>query len=103
MTKQEILSTLKSLKPQYEKDGFEILGLFGSYARDMQTENSDIDILINTTNEFLEKYRGFRVFSKLDEIKNEFKQIFHTDIDFVDKQGLLQRNNDYILSKTIYV
>ena len=103
MTKQEILSTLKSLKPQYEKDGFEILGIFGSYSRDMQTENSDIDILINTTNEFVEKYRGFKAFSKLDEIKNEFKQIFHTEIDFVDKQGLLQRNNNYILNKAIYV
>lgn len=103
MTKREILSILKTLKPQYEKDGFEILGLFGSYVRDTQTENSDIDILINTTNEFLEKYRGFRAFSRLDEIKSEFKQIFNSDIDFVDKQGLLQRKNYYILNKAIYV
>ena len=38
MTKNEILQKLKELKPKYEEEGFLILGLFGSYARDEATE-----------------------------------------------------------------
>ncbi len=103
MNKEEILSKLKELKPKYEADGFVILGLFGSYSRDEQNDGSDIDILIDTKKEFLDRYCGFRAFSRFDDIKNEMKKIFHREIDFVDRQGLLQRGNDYILKKAIYV
>ncbi len=103
MTKNEILQTLKELKPKYEAEGFEILGLFGSYARDEATESSDIDILIDTKQEFLDKYRGFHAFAKFDDIKEELKAVLHKEIDFVDRQGLLQRGNEYIINKAIYV
>lgn len=103
MTKEEILSTLKTLKPKYAKEGFVIMGLFGSHARGEATEKSDIDILIETRPEFLEKYRGFRAFARLDDIKEELRSVFHSEIDFVDRQGLVQHKNDYILKKAIYV
>jgi len=103
MRKEEILQKLKELKPKYEAEGFEILGLFGSYARDEATEGSDIDILIDTKKEFLDKYQGFRAFAKFDDIKEELKSEFHKEIDFADRQGLLQRGNEYIINKTIYV
>jgi predicted nucleotidyltransferase len=93
--KSTILSKLKEMNPTYEKDGIKLLGLFGSYARDEANENSDIDILIETTPLFLEKYRGLRAYVKLDEIKNDLKKIFNKNIDIVDKQGLLQHNNTY--------
>jgi len=41
MNKEEILQKPKELKPKYEAEGFEILGLFGSYARGEETESSD--------------------------------------------------------------
>ncbi len=44
MKKEEILNKLKEIKPLYEKEGLEILGVFGSYAKDTQNEFSDIDI-----------------------------------------------------------
>ncbi len=103
MTKNEILQTLRELKPKYEAEGFLILGLFGSYARDEATESSDVDILIDTKQEFLDKYRGFQAFARFDEIKDELKAILHKEIDFVDKQGLLQRGNNYIIQRAIYV
>ncbi len=103
MNKEEILKTLKELRPKYEVDGFLILGLFASYAMGEATETSDIDILIETKPEFLERHRGFHAFSKLDDIKSELKIALHKEIDFVDRQGLLQRGNDYILKKAIYV
>jgi predicted nucleotidyltransferase len=103
LSKDEILNKLKKFRPIFEKDGVIILGLFGSYAISKATKESDIDILIDTTPSFLEKYKGFSGFSKLEEIKNILKQEFNLEVDLVDKQGLLQHNNEYILKKAIYV
>jgi predicted nucleotidyltransferase len=47
MTREEILSKLHSVAPLLlEEYGISHLALFGSYAKNKQTENSDIDILI---------------------------------------------------------
>ena len=98
-----ILNKLKDINPSIEKDGIRLLGLFGSYSRNEATPSSDIDILIETTPLFLEKYRGLRAFSKLEELKINLENIFHKNVDIVDKQGLIQKNNTYILNKAIYV
>lgn len=103
MDKHTILETLHKLKPLYAEEGLLLLGLFGSYARDEANELSDIDILIETTPLFLKKYRGFKAFSKLDSLKEELEAVLHKNVDFVDKTGLLQHNNAYILEKTLYV
>ena len=44
MNKNEILNKLKELKPIYQNEGLEILGVFGSYAKETNTKYSDIDI-----------------------------------------------------------
>lgn len=49
MTLNEILQKLKSIKPEYQPEGVDILGVFGSYARNEADKDSDIDILIETT------------------------------------------------------
>ena len=47
MTKDEILITLEKEKPYLqEKYGVEKIGLFGSYARNEATQESDIDIYV---------------------------------------------------------
>ena len=103
MTHAEILSTLKKLKPHYEKEGILLLGIFGSYANNSANESSDIDILIETTPAFLKQHKGFRAFAELENLKTSLKAIFQKEIDIVDKQGLKQHNNHYILEKTLYV
>jgi predicted nucleotidyltransferase len=103
LQRDSILAKLKELNPSYEKEGVKLLGLFGSYSRNDANENSDIDILIETTPLFLEKYRGLKAYVKLDEIKSDLEKAFHKNIDIVDRQGLLQHNNCYILDKAIYV
>lgn len=48
MTSQtNILQTLKTYKPKLSKFGISNLGLFGSYSKDEESDNSDIDILID--------------------------------------------------------
>ncbi len=73
MNKQIILQKLRSLKPLLqEKYGVSELALFGSYSRDEQTGESDIDILVDFSkpvgNEFMdvvcvlqETFRDMRV------------------------------------------
>ncbi len=103
LNKEIILNKLKEINPSIEQDGIKLLGLFGSYSRNEANENSDIDILIETTPIFLEKNRGLKAFLKLEELKNNLENIFAKKIDIVDKQGLIQKNNTYILNKAIYV
>ncbi len=47
MTKNELLNNLIALKSELnDKFGIEKIALFGSFARDEEKENSDIDIVI---------------------------------------------------------
>ncbi|MCK5109884.1 MAG: nucleotidyltransferase domain-containing protein [Arcobacteraceae bacterium] len=103
LTKDIILTKLKSMQPTFEKEGVNLLGLFGSYSRDEAREDSDIDILIETTPQFSKINRGFSAYSKLAELKSILENTFDKNIDFTDKQGLLDHNNTYILNKAIYV
>ncbi len=103
MTKEYILDKLKELQPLFEKEDVHILGLFGSYSRNEANENSDIDILIETSPDFLQKNIGWDAFVKLDELKEVLQKTFMKNIDIIDKQGLLDHKNNYILDKVIYV
>jgi len=48
--KEHIISSLKKEKSLFQKDmGVKNLALFGSYAKNLQTEDSDIDFLIELT------------------------------------------------------
>lgn len=47
LTKETILNTLRLHKPYFEKElGVVRIGLFGSYAKDLQQSDSDVDILV---------------------------------------------------------
>ena len=104
MNKAEILTKLKELKPQYEKDGLILLGLFGSYARDEANDDSDIDILYDLNEkEFFSLYPGFKTFTKLTDFKNELESIFHHHIDIADNSTLNDIGKKHILKDLIYV
>lgn len=47
ITKDYILSTLKTHKLEFSRLGVKKIGLFGSYVRNEQSDKSDIDILID--------------------------------------------------------
>lgn len=99
MKKEEILNKLKELKPIYQNEGLEILGVFGSYAKDTNTEYSDIDIAYKLDyDKFSKKYiGGFSKILRIDEIKDELKSIFKKEVDFVSD------SNKKIMKDLIYV
>jgi predicted nucleotidyltransferase len=99
ITKEAVLVYLRSIKPSHEKEGIVIHGIFGSFARDEASENSDIDVLIETTPRFVEDTDPLRAFSILQALREE---ISHQCVDLADKTGLRGRSSEHILKKTIY-
>jgi len=87
MTKDEILNELSKNK-SYIEQHFEVdkIGLFGSYAKGKQTEDSDIDIYV----EFKHK-----TFDNLAGLWNYLEELYHKKIDLFHKH---KNNNQVIIS-----
>ncbi len=95
MTRIEILSKLKELKPLLRKDyAVKEIGIFGSYADDSCTEESDIDILVE-----LEKPIGWKFFT----LEMYLEKVFNKKIDLVTKNALKEQIREGILNQVNYV
>ena len=73
MDKTTILNHLANVKNTYAQEGIIIQALFGSYARGQADTQSDIDILIEATPQFAQRY-GFGAFGRLREIQDELSR-----------------------------
>jgi len=100
---QAILETIKEIKEKYQQEGFIILGLFGSYARNEETDKSDLDILYEINDIFLKKYRGFNALERLNSIKQELEVYFGRTVDITDRSALNEIGEKYILPEVKYV
>jgi predicted nucleotidyltransferase len=97
LTKQEIFKTIQDNKETIKSFGVIQIGLFGSYVRGEQTENSDIDFLVDITKErkTLKNYIDF-----CDMLENLFE---NNKIDIVSKKGLSEFIGPHILKEVNYV
>ena len=102
ITKQNILHFLKEIKPELKADGITAVGLFGSYATSEQTPTSDIDILVETSDKFVEKYGAWGYFDKLNTIRDTISKHFHAPVDIFDKSSKSTLKQS-ILKDVIYV
>jgi len=55
MNREKILLYLTDIKNKYKEEGFLIKALFGSYSRNEENANSDVDILVEATPKFANK------------------------------------------------
>lgn len=96
--KQEILTYLVNNKELfYEQFNVIKIGIFGSFARNEQTENSDIDIII-------EMPRGTDdIFEKKLQLKEMLKNHFHREIDICRERAIKPLFREMILKDAIYV
>lgn len=95
ITKAEIINKLRDLKPVLYRDySVREIGLFGSYADDSFTEDSDIDLLVE-----FEKPVGWKYFSLEIFLEN----VFGRKIDLVTKNALKEQIRDNILNQVKYV
>jgi predicted nucleotidyltransferase len=95
-SKEYILSVIKSQKSELLKYGIKNIGLFGSYVREEQTEESDIDILIDFEPE---KENFDNYMAVCDIFENLFK---NQRIEIVTKNGLSPYIGPKILNEVQY-
>ena len=94
-TKAEILEKLTSLKPILYRDyAVKNIGLFGSFSNNSQTQESDIDILVE-----FEYPIGWRYFS----LELYLQNVFNRKIDLVTKNALKHQIKEEILNQVNYV
>lgn len=95
ITKEEIVQKLKDIKPLLQqKYNLTEIALFGSYARDEQTEKSDIDILVDYSPK---TYKGFLY--TIDEIEKLFPGI---EIQAAIKGGIKPQYFEVLKPDLIY-
>ncbi len=102
MRKEDILNYLSSVKEKYQDEGFYIKALFGSYARDEADARSDVDILVEATKEFANKY-GFGAIARIKEIQDELSQALGIPVDLADSSGMGSTAKKFIIDRAIYV
>ena len=76
MTKEDILKTIESKRDFIEREfGVKKIGLFGSYAKDEQTDNSDIDFYVDFKKKSFDNLLGLWVY--LEDLFNKKVDILH--------------------------
>ena len=97
LKKEDVLKTLKEYKSYLrERFGVKEIGLFGSFAREEQTEGSDIDILVDVERNKM----GLVSYVKL---KLFLEELFGRKVDLVTKKALRPELKETILREVVYV
>jgi predicted nucleotidyltransferase len=96
-TKDYILGTIRTHKSEFSRFGIQKIGLFGSYARDEQSDRSDIDILID----FKPEQENFDNYMAAYDL---FERLFKNEkIEIVTINGLSPYIGPKILKEVMYV
>ena len=92
--------TLKHLKPKIvrllKKHHVVRAGIFGSYARGEQTKRSDIDILVDISDDTLSLLGFIR-------IKHELEEALGKNVDLVEYAALKSRIKERILKEELVI
>ena len=94
-TKEDVINVLKALKPLL-MNSFNVrsIALFGSYARGDQTENSDVDVIVDVDSSI-----GIR-FVDLAELIEDRLGI---PADVIPADGIKPRYREFIAKDLLYV
>lgn len=98
LTQENILNFLSENK-LFLREQFHVvkIGIFGSFARNEQNPDSDIDILIEMENNVSNVYD--LKWNLRDFLKNQFQR----DVDICNSKHIKPYAKDYILKDAIYV
>jgi predicted nucleotidyltransferase len=95
LSRNDIETKLRNLKPIISEKYFVVkIGYFGSYSRNEQTLNSDIDILVE-----FGKPIGWDFFDLQEMLENELK----IKVDLVSNKALKEQLKETILQQVRYV
>ncbi|MFA5343633.1 MAG: nucleotidyltransferase family protein [Kiritimatiellia bacterium] len=91
----EIKRKLAQCKPELKR-GFQVkaIGIFGSYIRNEQNKNSDLDVLV--------EYEEDPSLFKFVELENYLKTILKVNVDLVMKNALKPQIGKHVLNEVVY-
>ncbi|MEA3523057.1 MAG: nucleotidyltransferase family protein [Campylobacterota bacterium] len=97
-TQKEILNFLKEHK-YYLEHHFHVktVGLFGSFARNEQTKDSDVDLLIDFNDDIT------KTFTLKQSLRQYFSDAFGRGVDIASEKFLKPYVKEYILKDVLYV
>jgi len=96
--KEDILEYIRQNKPQL-RERFHVvkIGLFGSFARDEQTEHSDIDLII-------ELEEGTRhIYELKQELREMIESQFNRPVEIAREKYLKPYAKNVVLDEAMYV
>lgn len=95
MNGEDIITFFKEHKSEIERYGVEKIGLFGSYSKNQEKENSDIDVLV----QFKE---GNKTFDNYMDLKFYLEDKFNKEIDLVIDENIKEDLKNEILGSVRY-
>lgn len=88
MGKKEVKNKILKNGDIFKKYQVRNLAIFGSFARNQQRKNSDIDFLVDFDNATFDNYMG---------LWKELKRLFRRKIDLISKSALKEKIKPHIL------
>jgi hypothetical protein len=96
MTKREILENLRNLKEEASRNyKADILGIFGSYAREDFREGSDLDVLV--------RFRKGASLFELSALTDYLEEKLNIKVDVLSEKAIRSEIRDKILADTVYL
>ena len=94
--KEEILNIIKLMKTEYsDKFGVQDIALFGSFAKENENSNSDVDIMVSLK-------EGFTTFDNFMDIKISLEELLNRRVDLVIKDSIRNEFRKRIFDEAIY-
>ncbi len=96
LTKEDIIATISKHKTELEEEfGVKKIYLFGSYAKDEQNEDSDIDFIVDF--KVKQKKGAITIFA----LGAYLKEIFNKEIDIGERHEVKSELKNYILDNNL--
>lgn len=94
--KEAIIELLSSNQATIRQFGISKIGLFGSFARNEQSDQSDIDLIV-------EFEKGMKSYSSFFSLSEYLEKLFNNKVDLLTDKGLSPHLKSSIYKETIYV
>ncbi|HSG42529.1 MAG TPA: nucleotidyltransferase family protein [Anaerolineales bacterium] len=95
MSRSSVITRIRKHRVQLEKLGVISLSLFGSVAREEETNNSDVDILV--------EFNGRATFDRYMNTKFYLEDLLGCKVDLVTPNAIKPRMKPYIMQDLIHV
>jgi len=92
----DVVRTLREHKPVVrQKFGVKRIGIFGSFVRGEEREDSDLDVLVVFE-------EGQKTFDNYMDLKFYLEDLFGREVDLVTEKALKRQLKDIIMKEVVY-